>query len=81
MSDEAFAAAPAPITKEHLDYEGRVRVEKRKDELADTYSAYLAAHPEINPLLHDIMQHILVHKPEHPLEAIRDYIKSRSPVT
>jgi hypothetical protein len=82
MSDEAGVATSATVmTKEHLNYEGRVRAEKRKDELVGTYHSYLAEHPEISPLLHDIMQHVLVHKPDHPLEAIQNYVKSRSPDT
>ncbi|KPA74541.1 hypothetical protein ABB37_09191 [Leptomonas pyrrhocoris] len=81
MSNGAVAPPPDPGAKEHLNFEGRVRAEKRKDVLVDAYNNYLAAHPEINPLLHDIMQHVLVHKPDHPLEAIRDYVKSRSPET
>lgn len=81
MSGEASVAADVAATsKEQLDYEGRVRAEKRKDELVDTYHSYLAAHPEINALLHDVVQLVLVHKPERPLEAIRDYVKLRSPV-
>lgn len=69
----------ATTTKEHLNYEGRVRAEKRKDELVDAYSAYLADHPEIAPLMHDVMQHVLVNKPEHPLKAIREFVQSRTP--
>lgn len=81
MSGEASVAADVAATsKEQLDYEGRVRAEKCKDELVDTYHSYLAAHPEINALLHDVVQLVLVHKPERPLEAIRDYVKLRSPV-
>lgn len=74
MSDTAAMAT----TKEHLNYEGRVRAEKRKDELTDAYSAYLAEHPEIAPLMHDVMQHVLVNKPEHPLEVIRAFVQSRT---
>ncbi|KAK7197552.1 hypothetical protein NESM_000705200 [Novymonas esmeraldas] len=79
MSGEA-AAAPLPArvsTKEELNYEGRVRAEKLKDELVVDYTAYLAAHPEITPLLHDVVQHVLVQKPDRPLEAMREFVAMR----
>ncbi|KAG5497148.1 hypothetical protein GH5_01684 [Leishmania sp. Ghana 2012 LV757] len=64
--------------KENLNYEGRVRAEKRKDELVMSYTAYLEAHPEITPLLHDMIQHVLVQKPDRPLEAMSEFVRIRS---
>ncbi|KAG5471512.1 hypothetical protein LSCM1_01605 [Leishmania martiniquensis] len=79
MSDRA--ASPSQergLQKEDLNYEGRVRAEKRKDEHVMTYTAYLAAHPEITPLLHDMIQHVLLLKPERPLEAMSEFVRIRS---
>lgn len=79
MSDNASLPAPsAAVTKKDLDYEGRVRAEKHKDELMMDYTAYLAAHPEIQPLLHDLMQHVLVQKPERPLAAMAVFVRLRA---
>lgn len=63
--------------KEHVNYEGRVRIEKHKDALLKEYSDYLASHGEIRPVLHDIMQHVLLLQPDNPLEAISSYVRSR----
>ncbi|CAJ1033348.1 hypothetical protein Q4I30_006455 [Leishmania utingensis] len=79
MSDQA--PPPLPVErakKENLNYEGRVRAENHKDELVMNYTAYLAAHPEITPLLQDIVQHVLVLKPARPLEAMRAFVEMRS---
>ncbi|EPY16822.1 hypothetical protein STCU_10975 [Strigomonas culicis] len=65
------------IFKEDFNYEGRVRIEKHKDELEASYQQYIAQHPEINAVLHDIMLHLLSHKPDRPLEAINAYVRSR----
>lgn len=66
------------VFKENFDYEGQNRIEKHKDELAMEYEAYLAAHPEITPMLSDIMQHVLIMQPANPLREIRDYVRSRA---
>eukprot|EP00796_Vickermania_ingenoplastis_P007491 gene7491-5278_t len=65
------------IFKEDFDYEGRTRIEKTKDKLLLEYDAYLEAHPEITPMLHDIVENLLIHKPERPLKDIRSYVRSR----
>lgn len=70
------ATRAAPSRKEDFDYEGRFRVEKSKDELAVNYAAYLAAHPEINLMMHDIMLHLLIHQPEQPLEAMQAFVRA-----
>lgn len=68
------------VFKEDFNYEGRVRIEKHKDELEASYQSYVAQHPEINAVLHDVMLHILSHKPDRPLEEISAYVRSRKGV-
>ncbi|ESL07016.1 hypothetical protein TRSC58_05302 [Trypanosoma rangeli SC58] len=67
------------LKKEFFDYEGRVRVEKHAREVVERNAQYISEHPEITPVLHDILQHLLIHKPEEPLAAIRDYARTRLP--
>lgn len=69
--------APNVIFKEDFDYEGRTRIEKTKDKLLLNYDAYLKAHPEITPLLHDVVLNLLIHQPDRPLKEIRSYVRSR----
>ncbi|RNF27336.1 uncharacterized protein Tco025E_00406 [Trypanosoma conorhini] len=69
----------AALQKELFDYEGRVRVEKHAREVAARNAQYISEHPEITPVLHDILQHLLIHKPEEPLAAIQDYARARLP--
>lgn len=66
------------VFKHNFDYEGQNRIEKHKDELAIENEAYLKAHPEIVPMLGDIMQHVLITQPENPLQEIRGYVRSRA---
>lgn len=66
------------IFKEDFDYEGRTRIEKKKDQLVIDYDAYLQAHhTEITHLLQDIVLNLLIHQPERPLKDIRSYVRSR----
>lgn len=65
------------VFKEDFDYEGRTRIEKTKDKLLVDYNTYLDAHPEITPMLHDIVLNLLIHQPERPLKDIRSYVRSR----
>lgn len=66
------------VYKEAFNYEGRTRIEKAKDVLLLENDAYLRAHPEITPMLSDIMQHILLLQPENPLKEIRTYVRSHA---
>lgn len=66
------------IFKEDFNYEGRTRIEKRKDELLLDYDAYLQAHhTDITHLLQDVVLNLLIHRPERPLKEIRSYVRSR----
>ncbi|CAD2213490.1 hypothetical protein AGDE_02685 [Angomonas deanei] len=68
------------IYKEDFNYEGRVRIEKEKDELAASYQTYLSSHPELNAVIQDIVQHLLIQKSDEPLKEISNYVKSRMDV-
>ncbi|KEG07767.1 hypothetical protein DQ04_08881020 [Trypanosoma grayi] len=70
---------PSLLEKELFDYEGRVRIEKHARELTDRNARYFADNPEVTPVLRDILQHLLIHKPEDPLAAIQEYARARLP--
>lgn len=80
LSQPAQSSAPsaAQVQVEDLDYEGRVRARKHKDELSMEYQDYLQAHPELTPMLHDILHHLLIVQPDEPLQEIRAYVQSRT---
>ncbi|AAZ11110.1 uncharacterized protein TEOVI_000860600 [Trypanosoma equiperdum] len=65
--------------KEFFDYESRVRIEKHAQQLNTNNKQYISRHPEITLVLHDILQHLLIHKPEDPLAAIQEYAIDRQP--
>ncbi|EAN84641.1 hypothetical protein, conserved [Trypanosoma cruzi] len=67
------------LQKEIFDYEGRVRIEKHARQEVERNSQYITEHPEITPLLHDILQHLLIHKPDEPIAAIQEYARARLP--
>ncbi|CCW65449.1 unnamed protein product [Phytomonas sp. EM1] len=63
--------------KENFDYEGRVRVEQNRDVLVADYSRYLEEHPEITEILNDMVLHLLILKPDNPLQEMRSYMQAR----
>lgn len=61
-----------------LDYEQETAFRARRQKLEQTHEKYLAAHPELHYMLHDLTQELLIHKPEDPLLFIQNRIKAMS---
>lgn len=69
--------APLPRADDVFDYEGRTRIANHAVTLEAEYAAYLDQHPEVQPALHDTLQHILITQPDRPLEEMQRYVRSR----
>lgn len=63
------------VTIADFDFEGRVRIEQRREENEDRNKAYIAAHPELQQCLHDIMESVLFHKPQEPLAFVQEHVR------
>ncbi|CCW69644.1 unnamed protein product [Phytomonas sp. Hart1] len=63
--------------KENFNFEGKTRIDDTRDELVMEYDGYLEKHPEITDVLNDIVLHVLILKPDNPLQEIRSYMQAR----
>ena len=53
----------------------RVEAQLRTTTLERSHEEYLAQNIEVRELLHDVLQAVLVHKPEDPIAFIQDYAR------
>lgn len=58
-----------------FDFEGRVLAEERRKELEQRNRDYVTAHPELQQILHDIMEAVLFHKPDDALGFLQDHVR------
>lgn len=61
------------LTKELFDFAGRAAVQDRTDELQKYHGSYVAAHPELEQVLHEFLQALLFHKPADTLQFMHEY--------
>lgn len=61
---------------ETLDEFQRVEAQLRTTTLSRSHEEYLAQNIEVRELLHDVLQAVLVHKPEDPIGFIQTYCRN-----
>ena len=54
----------------------RVEAQLRTTTLERSHEEYLAQNIELRELLHDVLQAVLVHKPEDPIAFIQEYARN-----
>ena len=64
---------------ETLDEFQRAEAQVRTTTLSRSHEEYLAKNVELRELLHDVMQAVLVHKPEDPIAFIQGYCAKLKP--
>jgi hypothetical protein len=64
---------------ESLNALDRSNAQARQAELQQQHEEYLASHVEYRELLHDLMQAVLVHRPEDPLAFIQSQVQQLEP--
>ena len=60
---------------EDFDCVGQASIDARQRELNIRHQDYIAEHPEIGEVLQDLMQALLIHKPDDALAYISCYFK------
>jgi hypothetical protein len=70
--------------EDSFDFEKKSNLYERKKELEAEHTQYVKEHPEVHQILHDLMQALLIHKPEDTLTFMKDHftaMKHSTPVS